>query len=321
MPDSLIQPLFDGPLDIIGDIHGYADELFQLLELMGYERRDDRYTHRDRKAVFVGDFIDRGPQIAEVLRVVRRMIDNRHAYAVMGNHEFNAIAYHTSDPANDGYFLREHNEKNNHQHAETMRQLNADELREAVNWFCTLPMWVDLDGIRVVHACWDAQSMNVIEGAIDEHGYGSTDFMRLATENSSPLFQAVKNVLKGKEVSLPCGVSFADKDGHGRTAVRIRWFEHPARKTFKQYALPPVEEIPNMPVPESASNRVTPYDRSEPPVFFGHYWLRADRPARLASNVACVDYSVAKHGSLCAYRWDGETELNNEKFVWVDARQ
>ena len=136
--------------------------------------------------------------------------------------------------------------------------------------------------------------------------------------NSSPLYQAVENVLKGKEVSLPCGVSFSDKDGHDRTEVRIRWFEHPAGKTFKQYAFHPVEEIPDMPVPES--KRVTPYDRSEPPVFVGHYWLKADRPARLAANVACVDYSVAKHGSLCAYRWDGETELDDEKFVWVKAR-
>jgi hypothetical protein len=294
--------------------------LFQLLELMGYERRDDLYTHRDRKAVFVGDFIDRGPQIAEVLRVVRRMIDNRHAYAVMGNHEFNAIAYHTSDPANGGYFLREHNEKNNHQHAETMRQLNADELREAVNWFCTLPMWVDLDGIRVVHACWDDRSMNVIEQAIYEHGYVSTEFMRLATENSSPLFQSVEDVLKGKELALPEGVSFKDRDGHDRFHVRVRWFESPAGKTFSEYALPGIDEVPDEPVPESASNRVTPYDRSEPPVFFGHYWLKSDRPARLTTNVACVDYSVAKGGSLCAYRWDGETELSNEKFVWVNTR-
>jgi len=47
--------------------------------------------------------------------------------------------------------------------------------------------------------------------------------------------------------------------------------------------------------------------------------LRADRPARLAANVACLDYSVAKGGSLCAYRWDGEKEINDEKFVTVNA--
>jgi hypothetical protein len=154
-----------------------------------------------------------------------------------------------------------------------------------------------------------------------EHGYVTTEFMQLATENASPLYQAVENVLKGKEVSLPEGVSFADKDGHARTEVRIRWFEHPAGKTFKQYALPPVDEIPDVPVPESTLKRITPYDRSEPPVLFGHYWLRGDRPTRLATNVACVDYSVAKGGSLCAYRWDEEIELDDEKFVSVKVRR
>jgi hypothetical protein len=307
--------------DIIGDIHGYADELFQLLEQMGYERSGGLYTHRDRKAVFVGDFIDGGPQIAEVLRVVRPMIDNGHAEAVMGNHEFNAIAYHTPDPANPGKFLREHSDKNYDQHAETMRQLTVDEFREAVAWFRTLPMWLDLDGIRIVHACWDEGSMKVIDEAIRENGGVSTDFMQTAMQKSSPLFQAVEDVLKGKEVSLPDGVTFKDKKGHPRSEVRIRWFEHPAGKTFSRYALPARNDIPDKSVPNSVLERVTPYEHSEPPVFFGHYWLKSDRPARLAPNVACVDYSVAKHGSLCAYRWDGETELNDKKFVWVDARQ
>jgi hypothetical protein len=55
------------------------------------------------------------------------------------------------------------------------------------------------------------------------------------------------------------------------------------------------------------------------PVFVGHYWLSAPRPALLAENVACLDYSVAKGGLLCAYRWDGEQKLANEHFVWVAA--
>ena len=50
----------------------------------------------------------------------------------------------------------------------------------------------------------------------------------------------------------------------------------------------------------------------------GHYWFQ-DTPEILAHNVACVDYSVAKPGGkLVAYRWDGEQELSNDKFVWVD---
>ncbi len=60
-----------------------------------------------------------------------------------------------------------------------------------------------------------------------------------------------------------------------------------------------------------------PYPATAKPVFVGHYWLSADRPEPLAGNVACLDYSVAKDGFLCAYRWQGERTLSNENFVWV----
>ncbi len=85
--------------DIIGDIHGHADELVELLELLGYQCPNGIYRHPTRTAVFVGDFIDRGPQIREVLSLVRPMCESGNALAVMGNHEFNALAYHTPDPA------------------------------------------------------------------------------------------------------------------------------------------------------------------------------------------------------------------------------
>jgi hypothetical protein len=58
------------------------------------------------------------------------------------------------------------------------------------------------------------------------------------------------------------------------------------------------------------------YPAAAPPVFFGHYWLQG-QPRPQASNVACVDYSVARWGRLVAYRWDGETALDAEKFVGV----
>lgn len=81
--------------DVIGDIHGHADELAELLDLLGYEKNNGTYKHPSRTAVFVGDFIDRGPQIRDVLRLVRSMCESGGAMAVMGNHEFNALAYHT----------------------------------------------------------------------------------------------------------------------------------------------------------------------------------------------------------------------------------
>lgn len=68
--------------DIIGDIHGHASELRSMLADMGYSRYGGGYRHPDRKALFVGDFIDRGPAISEVLEIVRSMVDANDALAV-----------------------------------------------------------------------------------------------------------------------------------------------------------------------------------------------------------------------------------------------
>jgi hypothetical protein len=84
--------------DLIGDIHGHADELVQLLEALGYRKHGRTYVHPERKVIFLGDFIDRGPKIREVLEIVRPMVEQGNALAVMGNHELNALAYHTEDP-------------------------------------------------------------------------------------------------------------------------------------------------------------------------------------------------------------------------------
>jgi hypothetical protein len=68
---------------------------------------------------------------------------------------------------------------------------------------------------------------------------------------------------------------------------------------------------------EEVVAEAVPYPTTDKPVFIGHYWLKAQRPELLTDNVACVDYSVAKGGFLCAYRWQGEQKLSNDHFVWV----
>jgi protein phosphatase len=84
-----------GPFDIIGDIHGCYDELAALLRKLGYQLEEGgsdsaaiRCQHpQGRKAVFVGDLIDRGPKIVEVLRLVMAMVAQGSALCVPGNHE------------------------------------------------------------------------------------------------------------------------------------------------------------------------------------------------------------------------------------------
>lgn len=78
-----------GPFDIIGDVHGCYDELETLLEQLGYRRREDGILHHPeaRKAVFVGDLVDRGPKTPEVLQLVMNMVTAGTALCVIGNHD------------------------------------------------------------------------------------------------------------------------------------------------------------------------------------------------------------------------------------------
>jgi hypothetical protein len=202
-------------------------ELVQLLGMLGYHQSRGVYRHPDRKVIFVGDFIDRGPQIREVLEIARPMIEAGAALAVVGNHELNALAYHTEDPGAPGQYLRGHEPKNIKQHRQTLDQLEPAGLRSHLEWFRSLPMWLNLDGLRVVHACWDDRAIASIAAGLKEHGEVTTAFLESACKKGAPLFAPVDIALKGKEAKLPPPLSFTDKDGHVRTEIRTRWYLPP----------------------------------------------------------------------------------------------
>ena len=71
--------------DLIGDIHGHAAELERLLATLGYQLDGECYRHKTRKVIFLGDFIDRGPQQRRVLAIVKPMVEAGAALTVMGN--------------------------------------------------------------------------------------------------------------------------------------------------------------------------------------------------------------------------------------------
>lgn len=128
--------------DIIGDIHGHADKLEGLLIKLDYEMKDGFYQHNNRKVVFVGDFIDRGTQNRRVVEVVRGMVENGHAYATMGNHEYNAICYHT--PKSETDYLRPHTKSKFCQHENTLKEypIGHDDTTDLIAWFKSLPLYI-----------------------------------------------------------------------------------------------------------------------------------------------------------------------------------
>ncbi|MCY1070433.1 polynucleotide kinase-phosphatase [Nannocystis sp. RBIL2] len=138
-----------GPFDIIGDIHGCFDELVALLGRLGYAIEGEgealRVTHpQGRRPIFLGDLVDRGPKIVEVLRLVMDMVAAGAALCVPGNHEMKLHRY-----------LRGSDVKPNHGFAETAAQLAAapPEFGRRVERFIdSLVSHYTLDGERLVVA-------------------------------------------------------------------------------------------------------------------------------------------------------------------------
>lgn len=285
--------------DFIGDIHGHADELEALLKKMSYEKQNGIYKHPDRKAIFVGDLIDRGPKIKQVIETVRPMVEAGTARIVMGNHEFNAICYHTKDPLNDGEFLRPHSIQNTHQHSKTLEAFpNPDEISELIQWFYSIPLWLEEPDFRVVHASWNDKYIELLKTKFP-NGHLIPELLPECANKDGVLYDSIETILKGSELQLPDGYSFLDKDGHSREAIRVKWFRSPKNQTYRSYSLPEQILAPEIAV---VNCDLLGYQETERPIFFGHYWLPDKEPKEMAKNCFCLDYSVAKGGFLCAYR-------------------
>ncbi|MEO5787751.1 metallophosphoesterase [Gelidibacter sp.] len=299
-------------IDLIGDVHGYADELEELLTKLGYSKKDNYYSHPERKALFVGDYIDRGPKIRETLEIVKQMSDNGSAIALLGNHEYNALTFHFKDPK--GGHLREHSIKNILQHYETLEQFKnkQEEYEEYLEWFKTLPLFYETETFRAVHACWDYKSIDYLKKHLSNNRL-TDDLIFQSVKEETELYDAIENTLKGKEISIPNDRRLPDKDGHLRNEMRIKWWVDPSGMTYKTISMPTNDKLP-----EEAVNLkdIDFYKKDDKIVFFGHYWLEG-KPSLYQDNICCLDYSVAKGGILAAYSFDGELKLDEKKFTSV----
>ena len=315
--------------DIIGDIHGQADKLEALLKRLGYECKLGLWRHPSRTAIFVGDFIDRGPRQLDTVAIVRRMVEAGAAQAVMGNHELNAIAWATPHPSGNGDYLRPRHhpkwgEKNRMQHQRFLEEVERQpEIHsDLVDWFMTLPLWLDLPELRVVHACWHPRFMEWLAPRLTNGQQLRAELLEPATtepedeaekDSAEPsVFKAVEALTKGIEIPLPAPHSFRDKDQIERNRVRVRWWDGEATD-YPRAAMLGAEiraQLPREAIPAHA--RIDP--PTDKPIFFGHYWLTG-APAVVAPHAACVDYSAGKGGPLVAYRSTGETRLTDAAFV------
>lgn len=303
-------------IDIIGDIHGYADKLKALLTQLGYEQQKRVYTHSERRVIFIGDYIDRGPDNFEVVHIVRSMTEKGMAQAIMGNHEYNAICFHTTHP-DTGRHLRQHSPQNKEHHHTFLKEYdrNPDQGKDVLNWFKTLPMATQVGSASCVHACWDETTIIGLKQQLGHKLIMTEDFIISSSQSGTNEHKMMSRLLKGPELYLkPYNAQYHDQMGTRRRKIRIAWW-HQNAKTLRDIAtsVPDITELPETDLIEPPFRPALPQNRV---YFFGHYWM-IGQPKRLTPTIACVDYSVANNGYLTAYQWRGETELDDKNFNFL----
>jgi len=299
--------------DIIGDVHGQAVLLKNLLKQMGYANDGQCFRHQERKAVFLGDFINRGPKIKETIQIIRDMVENGAAYAILGNHEVNALFYSLLD--NEGKHLSKKWSRLRMDLNQTLAEFagNKEKWNDHVKWMRTLPMFLELDGIRIVHACWQDRNIEMLKANLVEPKLKKS-FLRLVGRNSNEVANAFWQTCKGIDFQLPKDLLIFDSEGCAHRSFRSRWWESPEGKTFREISFESRFDLPDYQIPPQIIESREPYPHDAPIVFFGHYCMK-DAPNIIKPNICCLDSCVSRKGKLSAYRWSGEKELKAENFL------
>jgi len=309
MATNGIQELYEGPLDIVGDVHGEYDALVSLLKKLGY---DDLGRHREgRRLVFVGDLIDRGPDSPAVLRTVKRMVEAGNAQCVAGNHEINAIRDQADqERSGEGWWYG----RNEAPYASVV--VDPREKEESFLPFLrALPGALECADLRVVHACWHEPSIDRLRGAstvIDAfrseaeankknlEGLGLALRARASVENFE--WRRIKD--ENTKLEFIPEIAAYDEANQMGNAIKVATsgVERAARDSYWASGKWRMVE------------RVPWWDEYEgPPVVVGHYWRRyqpnvkhalSKRNADLfgdkrpnetlgpAGQVMCIDFSV-----------------------------
>jgi len=320
--------------DIIGDVHGCATALRELLERMEYRPdADGTYRHPTHQAVFLGDLIDRGPEIRETVEMVRAMWRAGTALAVLGNHEFNLICYMTPD--GEGGYLRPHGKRQTRQHRTTLAAY-ADcpsLLAEHVEWFKCLPFARQLrlpllsddpedryehTAALITHACWHGPAIELL----DKYSCARIEELRCLASRSTPAGEAADLVLKGAEIALPPGCMATDRDGVARGTVRVAWWRNVDLDTVLSYralSFPCRGELPDNQYanPAQLARIADCHIPWQSLCFIGHYALRPGDAQPDHWPLVCLDYGAGKDGWLCAYQWRGERQFYPSHFTAV----
>ncbi len=252
-----------GGFDIIGDVHGCADELEALLERLGYGvrfagqglgRRAQTLAPRGRRAVFVGDLTDRGPRSPDVLRIVMALVDAGHAFAVPGNHDVKIWRWLSGRNVSLTHGLNISAEQ---------FEAEAPEFRHTAKAFLTsLPtyIWLDRGALAIAHAGIRSNMLGRLDGPIGHFCiYGDTDGKKdenglsirynwAANDPDAQTFVVYGHVPVSDPVFVNASVCIDTGCCFGGALTALRWPEReivsvPAQRRYyqsmREFGLPP----------------------------------------------------------------------------------
>jgi hypothetical protein len=312
---QLVQSLPPGPVDIIGDVHGEAAALRSLLDRLGCD--PDKGT-ADRPIVFVGDLVDRGPDSPTVVEIVMRLVDAGLAQCVLGNHELNILL--GSRKEGNGWIWGDETDAHQREvdgnvvsHRFDSVSATPEQGERFRAFFATLPLILEREDLRVVHACWNDASVRQLpdKGNAADLGRLWSAQIRSALEADGTWADELEE--RGAFAELKRLDVRPDRDLPAHAgAVEQRQNGHPLKVlTSGLEVRNPFEKLFFVGGKWRFCRRYDwwhHYDE-EPAVVVGHYWRQridcpsGDKPDRWATrrytdwvgprkNVFCVDYSV-----------------------------
>lgn len=296
--------------DIVGDIHGHGNLLEKLLLKLGYSNRSGVFSNPKRKAIFCGDFIDRGPQNIKAVDIVMKMCANGEAFAIPGNHDLAYVQYHTNLPGSDQTIIPK-NPAYDRMFISTSIEFNRalDFKAQYIDWIKKLPLFIENEYFAVYH------------------GFRSENHKALLTQDNEIMsfnaallnFEQYRLAIDLISKSVSAWVVYREHDTQKVERIRIKWWKNKER----------IESLADLFMGKSNLNKITlveselnaihkfyPYSSNEKPLFLGHFCMR-EKHGIVQSNICIIDLCVIKTGRLAAYRFDGESILQKEKIVFV----
>ncbi len=157
---ALVRELFPGSLDIVGDIHGEVDALRSVLDTLGYGR--DGVHPQGRRLVFLGDLSDRGPDSPAVVELVSNLVARGLAQCLMGNHELNLLREARKE--GNGWYFDDNHDRAKQKYVDS-RSLESGKRPAVEEFLRSLPIALERDDLRVVHAAWHPASIAAIRSS------------------------------------------------------------------------------------------------------------------------------------------------------------